>query len=85
MDVVTGPIGSGVQSIIDLNPYAGVLIGVLIVAVVILWRDAAEERKGRRAAEAALISDKNAQLEEAKEDRKFYERLVDRVEKRRPS
>ncbi len=83
MDVVTGPIGNGVQSIVDLNPYAGVLVGILIVAVVMLWRDAQEARKGRMAAEAALLADKNAQLEEAKEDRKFYERLVDRVEKRR--
>jgi hypothetical protein len=85
MDVVTGPIGSGVQNMIDLNPFAGVLVGILIVAVIILWRELLAERKRAHDASATLIADKNAQLDEAKEDRKFYERLVDRVEKRRPA
>lgn len=85
MDVVTGPIGNSVQSIVDLNPFAGVLVGILIVAVTILWRELLAERKRAHDAAAALIADKNMQLDEAKEDRKFYERLVDRVEKRRPA
>ena len=83
MDVVTGPIGNGEKNIVDLNPFAGVLVGILIIAVIILWRELLAERKRAHDASKALIDDKNAQLDEAKEERKFYERLVDRVEKRR--
>lgn len=76
MDVVTGPIGNGVADIAGLNPYAGVLIGGLIIIVVVLWKALNDERKARHA-------DKEKALEQAQQDKEFYEKLAERSERRR--
>jgi hypothetical protein len=76
MDVVTGPIGNGVADIAKLNPYAAVLIGGLIVIVVVLWKALNDERRGR-------LADKEKALEQAHQDKDFYEKLVDRAEGKR--
>lgn len=76
MDAVTGPLGSGIQGITDLNPYAGVLIGGLIVIVIVLWKALSDERKAR-------LADKEKALEQAQQDKEFYEKLVDRAESKR--
>ncbi len=85
MDVVTGPIGNGIQGIADINPFAGVLVGVLIAAIIWLARERHEERKRADAAELKLDEFKDKQLEDAMSDRAMFERLVERLEKRRQS
>jgi hypothetical protein len=72
MDVVTGPIGNGVADIAKLNPYAAVLIGGLIVIVVVLWKALNDERRGR-------LADKEKALDQAQQDKEFYEKLADRA------
>lgn len=76
MDAVTGPIGQGVADIAAINPYAAVLIGGLIVAVIVLWKALNDERRGR-------LADKEKMLEQAQQDKEFYEKLADRAEGKR--
>lgn len=76
MDDVAGPIGNAVADIAKLNPYAAVLIGGLIIIVVVLWKALNDERKGR-------IADKEKVLDQALQDKEFYEKLVDRAEGKR--
>lgn len=81
-EVVTGPVGNGLKQIVDINPAAGVLIGVLLAAIVFLWRELVKERAAKDKAMAAHLEDKNEQIAEAKEERKVWERLMDRMEAR---
>jgi hypothetical protein len=73
MEVVTGPIGNGIQGITEVNPFAGVLFGGMLVIIVVLWRALSEERKAR-------LADKEKALEDARQDKEFYEKLVERAE-----
>jgi hypothetical protein len=68
-------VGRGVGDLVDLHPAIGVLVGILLIALVWVVRE-------WRASEKARIADKEAQLKEAREDRKMFERLIDRLEER---
>ncbi len=83
LEAVTGPIGNGLQGITDINPFAGVLVGVLIAAIIWLAKERGDEKKRADAAEAKVEELKDKQLEEALSDKALFERLVDRLEKRR--
>ncbi len=83
MDVVTGPIGNGVQQIVDMNPFAGVLIGALIAAVIYFVAESRSLKKDLNAERAARLEDKEKQLAEEKRSREIYERLADEQSKRR--
>lgn len=83
MGAVSEPVVNGVQSIVDINPFAGVLFGVLIAAVLYLGNENRLLRKEVKAGVQALLDDKAAQLAEAKKERELFERLADDANKRR--
>ena len=78
MGEIVGPIGSGVQGITDLNPWAGVLVGCLLVCIIVLWKALLDRTKELNAEKDARRVDKDKQLDEARQDKEFYERLADR-------
>lgn len=85
MESVVGPVANGVQGIVEINPWAGVLIGGLLLAIGYFVVENRALRKEARAKDDWILADKEKQLAEAKRDRELYERLADEAAKRRRS
>lgn len=80
MEVITGPVGNGVQGIAELNPYAGVLFGGMVVIIIVLWKALADRTTQLNAEKDARRADKDKVLEQAQQDKDFYERLVEQAQ-----
>lgn len=89
MDGVATELIDSASKLVDLNPALGFIILGLVALVIFLWREVkagqgreAELGKALLAEKDKQIADKIRQLNEAHEDRRMFERLMDRVEEK---
>lgn len=80
MPGLTDAIGEGAKEFIRLDPVFGLIILVSWAVIGVLWVYASSLRKEIKDLNAARLKDKDDQLIEAKKDREFWEKMLERSE-----
>lgn len=85
-DGITDAIGQGAKEFVRIDPIMGFLFLLLLAAFVVLWRvlwARIKELEGELAKSvAARIADKDAIIAESRQDREFWEKMLDRADER---